>query len=187
VQEAYVAGVSTRKVKQVVESLGIRISKSEVSRVCASLGEQVEAFRNRPLEGRFPYLWLDAKVKKVGDGGRVVSKSTRLAYAVPESGYREAIGFDIGECETEALWRSFLRGLVKRALRGVQLVVSDAHAGLMVPIAQTLDCPWQRCTVHFLRETLGRVRNNQQGMVAALSGQSQRQVSTARARRRRCA
>jgi putative transposase len=168
VQEAYVAGVSTRKVDQVVESLGIRISKSEVSRICQGLDEQVEAFRNRPLEGRYPYLWLDAKVEKVRDGGRVVPKALVLAYAVHESGYREVIGLDVGECETEAFWRSFLRGLVKRGLRGVQLVVSDAHAGLKAAIAQTLDCPWQRCTVHFLRETLGHVRKDQQGMVAAL-------------------
>jgi transposase-like protein len=168
VQEAYVAGVSTRKVDQLVESLGLRISKSEVSRICQGLDEQVEAFRDRPLEGRYPYLWLDAKVEKVRDGGRVVPKALVLAYAVHESGYREVIGLDVGECETEAFWRSFLRSLVKRGLGGVQLVVSDAHAGLKKAIAQTLDCPWQRCTVHFLRETLGHVRRDQQGMVAAL-------------------
>jgi putative transposase len=168
VQEAYVAGVSTRKVDQVVESLGLRISKSEVSRICQGLDEQVEAFRNRPLEGRYPYLWLDAKVEKVRDGGRVVQKALVLAYAVHESGYREVIGLDVGECETEAFWRSFLRSLVKRGLAGVQLVVSDAHAGLKKAIGQVLACPWQRCTVHFLRETLGHVRKDQQGMVAAL-------------------
>jgi putative transposase len=168
VQEAYVAGVSTRKVDQVVESLGLRISKSEVSRICQGLDEQVEAFRNRPLEGRYPYLWLDAKIEKVRDGGRVVQKALVLAYAVHESGYREVIGLDVGECETEAFWRSFLRSLVKRGLVGVQLVVSDAHAGLKAAIAQVLGCPWQRCTVHFLRETLGHVRKDQQGMVAAL-------------------
>src|SRR4051794_21380051 len=168
VQEAYVAGVSTRKVDQVVESLGLRISKSEVSRVCAGLDEQVDAFRNRPLEGRYPYLWLDAKVEKVRDGGRVVRKALVLAYAVHESGYREVIGVDVGEAETEAFWRSFLRGLVERGLGGVQLVVSDAHAGLKKAIAQVLGCPWQRCSVHFLREALGHVRKDQQGMVAAL-------------------
>jgi putative transposase len=97
-----------------------------------------------------------------------VPKALVLAYAVHESGYREVIGLDVGECETEAFWRGFLRGLVKRGLRGVQLVVSDAHAGLKSAIAQMLDCPWQRCTVHFLRETLGHVRKDQQGMVAAL-------------------
>jgi transposase-like protein len=174
VREAYVVGVSTTKVDQLVESLGLWISKSEVSRICQGLDEQVEAFRSRPLEGRYPYpypyLWLDAKAEKVRDGGRVVPKALVLAYAVHESGYREVIGLDVGECETEAFWRSFLRGLVKRGLSGVQLVVSDAHAGLKKAIGQTLDCPWQRCTVHFLRETLGHVRKDQQGMVAALLG-----------------
>jgi putative transposase len=101
VQEAYVAGVSTRKVDQVVESLGLRISKSEVSRICAGLDEQVEAFRNRPLEGRYPYLWLDAKVEKVRDGGRVVRKCLVLAYAVHDSGYREVIGLDVGCSKTQ--------------------------------------------------------------------------------------
>ena len=109
VQEAYVAGVSTRKVDQVVESLGLRISKSEVSRICKGLDAQVDAFRNRPLEGRYPYLWLDAKVEKVRDGGRVVRKALVLAYGVHESGYREVIALDVGEADTEAFWRSFLR------------------------------------------------------------------------------
>ena len=168
VQEAYVAGVSTRKVDQVVESLGLRISKSEVSRICQGLDEQVDAFRSRPLEGRYPYLWLDAKVEKVRDGGRVVRKCLVLAYGVHESGYREVIGLDVGECETEAFWRSFLRSMVKRGLTGVQLVVSDAHAGLKSAIAQVLGCPWQRCSVHFLREALGHARKEQQGMLAAL-------------------
>jgi len=168
VQEAYVAGVSTRKVDQVVESLGLRISKSEVSRICQGLDEQVDAFRGRPLEGRYPYLWLDAKVEKVRDSGRVVRKCLVLAYGVHESGYREVIGLDVGECETEAFWRSFLRGLVERGLTGVQLVVSDAHAGLKKAIAQVLGCPWQRCTVHFLREALGHARREQQPMLAAL-------------------
>jgi len=168
VQEAYVAGVSTRKVDQVVESLGLRISKSEVSRICAGLDEQVDAFRNRPLEGSYPYLWLDAKVEKVRDGGRVVRKALVLAYAVHESGYREVIGLDVGEAETEAFWRSFLRSLVERGLGGVQLVVSDAHAGLKKAIAQVLGCPWQRCSVHFLREALGHARREQQPMLAAL-------------------
>src|SRR6266511_1735276 len=146
VQEAYVAGVSTRKVDQVVESLGLRISKSEISRICLGLDEQVDAFRNRPLEGRYPYLWLDAKVEKVRDGGRVVRKALVLAYGVHESGYREVIALDVGEAETEAFWRSFLRSLVERGLGGVQLVVSDAHAGLKKAIGQGLGCAWRRCT-----------------------------------------
>jgi transposase-like protein len=169
VQEAYVAGVSTRKVDQVVESLGLRVSKSEVSRICQGLDEQVEAFRGRPLEGRYPYLWLDAEVERVRDGGRVVRKALVLAYAVHESGYREVIGLDVGEGETEPFWRGFLRGLVERGLSGVQLVVSDAHPGLKNAIAQVLGCPWQRCTVHFLRELLGHVRRDQQGMLSALT------------------
>jgi putative transposase len=168
VQEAYVAGVSTRKVDQVVESLGLRVSKSEVSRICQGLDQQVDAFRNRPLEGRYPYLWLDAKVEKVRDGGRVVRKALVLAYGVHESGYREVIALDVGEAETEAFWRSFLRSLVERGLTGVQLVVSDAHAGLKTAIGQVLGCPWQRCSVHFLREALGHARREQQPMLAAL-------------------
>jgi putative transposase len=168
VQQAYVCGVSTRKVDQLVESLGLRISRSEVSRICAGLDEQVEAFRNRPLEGRYPYLWLDAKVEKVRDGGRVVRKCLVIAHGVHESGRREVIGLDCGESETEAFWREFLRGLVKRGLAGVQLVVSDAHEGLKNAIGQVLGCPWQRCTVHFLREALGHARREQQPMLAAL-------------------
>ncbi len=168
IQEAYVAGVSTRKVDQVVETLGLRVSKSEVSRICQGLDEQVDAFRNRPLEGAYPYLFLDAKVEKVRDGGRVVRKCLVLAHGVHESGRREVIGLDLGECETEAFWRSFLRGLVKRGLAGVQLVVSDAHAGLKHAIGQVLGSPWQRCSVHFLRECLGQARKEQQPMLAAL-------------------
>ena len=168
VQQAYVCGVSTRKVDQLVESLGLRVSRSEVSRICAGLDEQVEAFRSRPLEGRYPYLWLDAKVEKVRDGGRVVRKCLVIAHGVHESGRREVIGLDCGECETEAFWRDFLRSLVKRGLAGVQLVVSDAHEGLKQAIAQVLGTPWQRCTVHFLREALGHARREQQPMLAAL-------------------
>jgi putative transposase len=168
VQEAYVAGVSTRKVDQVVESLGLRVSRSEVSRICQGLDEQVEAFRTRPLEGRYPYLFLDAKVEKVRDGGRVVRKCLILAHGVHEAGHREVIGLDVGEAETESFWRTFLRELVARGLHGVQLAVSDAHPGLKAAIAQVLGCAWQRCTVHFLRDCLGQARKDQQPMLAAL-------------------
>jgi len=168
IQEAYVAGVSTRKVDQVVETLGLRISKSEVSRICSGLDEQVDAFRTRPLEGRYPYLFLDAKIEKVRDGGRVVRKCLVLAHGVHESGRREVIGLGVGEAETEAFWRSFLRSLVERGLSGVELVVSDAHPGLKAAIAQVLGSAWQRCSVHFLREALGHARKEQQGMLAAL-------------------
>jgi putative transposase len=168
IQQAYVCGVSTRRVDQLVESLGLRISRSEVSRVCALLDEQVEAFRCRPLEGDYPYLWLDAKVEKVRDGGRVVGKAVVIAYGVHESGRREILGVDVGEAETEAFWCEFVRSLVARGLQGVQLVVSDAHEGLKNAIAKLLSCPWQRCTVHFLRDCLGHARKDQHGLLAAL-------------------
>jgi transposase-like protein len=168
VQQAYVCGVSTRRVDQLVESLGLRISRSEVSRISAGLDEQVEAFRGRPLEGRYPYLWLDAKVEKVRDGGRVRRKCLVIAHGVHDTGRREVIGLDVGECETEAFWREFLRSLVARGLVGVQLAISDAHPGLKAAIAQVLGCPWQRCTVHFLRDCLGHARRDQQPMLAAL-------------------
>src|ERR671923_3062766 len=168
VQQAYVCGVSTRRVDQLVESLGLRVSRSEVSRICAELDEQVEAFRQRPLEGDYPYLWLDAKVEKARDGGRVVGKAVVIAYGVHETGRREILGIDVGAAETEAFWSEFLRSLVARGLAGVQLVVSDAHEGLKQAIAKVLACPWQRCTVHFLREALGHARKDQQGMLAAL-------------------
>src|SRR5215203_2940144 len=168
VQQAYVCGVSTRRVDQLVESLGLRISKSEVSRVCALLDEQVEAFRARPLEGRYPYLFVDAKVEKVRAGGRVVRKCVVIAHGVHETGRREIIGLDVGEAETEAFWTEFLRGLVACGLVGVQLVISDAHAGLKAAIAKVLGCSWQRCTVHFLRDCLGHARKDQHGLLAAL-------------------
>jgi len=168
VQQAYVCGVSTRRVDQLVESLGLRVSRSEVSRICAGLDEQVEAFRGRPLEGRYPYLFVDAKVEKVRDGGRVRRKCVVIAHGVHETGRREIIGLDVGEAETEAFWREFLRGSVARGLVGVQLAISDAHPGLKAALAQVLGCPWQRCTVHFLRDCLGHARKDQHGLLAAL-------------------
>jgi putative transposase len=168
VQQAYVCGVSTRRVDQLVESLGLRISRSEVSRVCAALDEHVEAFRGRPLEGRYPYLFLDAKVEKVRDGGRVVAKALVVAHGVHETGRREILSIDVGEAETEAFWTDFLRGLVARGLVGVQLAISDAHVGLKAAIAKVLGCAWQRCTVHFLRDCLGHARKDQHGLLAAL-------------------
>src|SRR5215212_8664237 len=166
VQQAYVCGVSTRRVDQLVESLGLRISKSEVSRIAGLLDEQVTAFRERPLEGRSPYLFVDAKVEKVRDGGRVQRKCVVIAHAVHETGRREIIGLDVGAAETEAFWREFLRGLVARGLTGVQLAISDAHDGLRQAIAKLLGCAWQRCTVHFLRDMLGHVAKAQQPLVA---------------------
>ena len=167
VQEAYVNGVSTRKVDQLVQQLGLAgMSKSTVSRLCRGLDEQVRAFRERPLEGRYPYLWLDAKIERVREPGGVRHKALVIAYGVHESGRREVIGLDVGEAETEAFWREFLRGLRARGLAGVRLCVSDAHQGLKNAIAQVLGCPWQRCTVHFLRDMLGHCARAQQPMIA---------------------
>ncbi|NLG65088.1 MAG: IS256 family transposase [Actinobacteria bacterium] len=168
VQEAYVNGVSTRKVDRLVTQLGLSgISRSAVSRLCAGLDEQVRCFRERPLEGAYPYLWLDAKVEKVREPGGVRHKALVVAYGVHETGRREVIGIDVGEAETEAFWREFLRSLRARGLSGVQLCVSDAHEGLKGAIAKVLGCPWQRCTVHFLRDMLGHCGKAQQPMIAA--------------------
>jgi putative transposase len=168
VLEAYVNGVSTRKVDRLVEQLGIDgMTKDRVSALCRALDDQVEAFRQRPLEGAYPYLWLDAKHVKVRDHGRVVSKALVVAYAVHESGVREVIGLDIGEVESGAFWVEFLRSLKKRGLDGVRLAVSDEHEGLKAAIARILGCPWQRCTVHFLRDMVMHCRRDQRNLVAA--------------------
>jgi putative transposase len=168
VMEAYVNGVSTRKVDRLVEQLGIAgMTKDRVSALCRGLDEQVEAFRQRPLDGAYPYLWLDAKHVKVRDHGRVVSKALVVAYAVHESGVREVIGLDIGEVETGSFWVEFLRSLKKRGLSGVRLAVSDQHEGLKSAIERVLGCSWQRCTVHFVRDMLAHCRRDQRGLVAA--------------------
>jgi transposase-like protein len=168
VLEAYVNGVSTRKVDRLVEQLGIDgMTKDRVSALCKALDEQVEAFRQRPLEGAYPYLWLDAKQVKVRDRGRVVSKALIVAYAVHESGVREVIGLDVGEVESGAFWTEFLRQLKKRGLDGVRLAVSDEHEGLKSAIARVLCCPWQRCTVHFVRDMVMHCRRDQRNLVAA--------------------
>jgi putative transposase len=139
-----------------------------VSRIAGLLDEQVQAFRERPLEGRYPYLFVDAKVEKVRDGGRVARKCVVIAHAVHETGRREIIGLDVGEAETEAFWREFLRSLVARGLVGVELAISDAHPGLKNALAQVLGAPWQRCTVHFLRDLRGHVRKDQHDLLGAL-------------------
>jgi putative transposase len=168
VLEAYVNGVSTRKVDRLVEQLGIDgMTKDRVSAVCRGLDEQVELFRQRPLEGAYPYLWLDAKHVKVRDHGRVVSKAIVVAYAVHETGVREVIGLDVGEVESGAFWTEFLRSLKQRGLDGVRLAVSDQHEGLKTAIARVLACPWQRCTVHFTRDMVMHCRRDQRGLVAA--------------------
>jgi putative transposase len=168
VMEAYTNGVSTRKVERLVEQLGVEsMSKSQVSRICEALDERVEVFRNRPLEGAYPYLWLDARIERVREteAGMVRQKALLVAYAVHETGRREVIGLSVGEVESEAEWRGFLRALVSRGLGGVQLVISDAHEGLKNAIGQVLGAQWQRCCVHFVRDMLGHVPRQAQPMV----------------------
>jgi putative transposase len=168
VLEAYVNGVSTRKVDRLVEQLGIQgMSKDRVSALCGALDEQVEAFRSRPLEGDYPYLWVDAKQLKVRDRGHVRSKALVIAYAVHESGAREVLGLDLGEVESGAFWVEFLRSLRARGLGGVRLCVSDQHEGLKQAIARVLACPWQRCTVHFVRDMHQHCRRSERGLVSA--------------------
>ena len=168
VMEAYVNGVSTRKVDRLVEQLGIHgMTKDRVSALCRALDGKVEAFRSRALEGEYPYLWLDAKVVKVRSRGHVYPKAVVIAYGVHESGRREVIGLDLGETETETFWVGFLRSLRERGLAGVRLTVSDDHTGLKTAIARILGCPWQRCTVHFVRDMLRHCRPAQRGMVSA--------------------
>ena len=167
VQEAYVNGVSTRKVDRLVEQLGLHhLGKDQVSRLCGGLDEQVRVFCERPLEGAYPYLWLDAKVERVRERGGVRHKALVIAYGVHASGRREVVGLDVGEAETESFWRAVLRGLRARGLDGVKLCISDAHQGLKNAIAQVLGCRWQRCTVHFLRDMLGHVSRAQQPLVS---------------------
>jgi putative transposase len=166
--EAYVNGVSTRKVDRLVEQLGITgMTKDRVSALCRGLDERVAAFRDRPLEGAYPYLWLDAKYVKVRDHGRVVSKALVVAYAVHESGVREVIGLDVGEVESGSFWVEFLRSLKRRGLSGVRLAITDQHEGLKSAVARVLGCPWQRCTVHFTRDMVMHCRRDQRGLVAA--------------------
>lgn len=169
VREAYVQGVSTRKVDDLVKALGLDgISKSQVSRLCQSLDAEVDRFRQRPLDTGYPYVWLDATFIKVRVDGRVVSMAVVLATGVTAAGQREVLGLDIGPSEDGAFWTTFLRSLVARGLQGVQLVISDAHTGLKGAIAAVLQgATWQRCRVHFLRNVLGLVPKASMEMVAA--------------------
>jgi len=151
VQQAYVEGVSTRRVDDLLQALGLTgIDKSRVSRICKELDEVVEPFRNRPLEGECPFVWLDALYLKVRQNHRIVSQALVIATGVRENGEREVLGFALGASEEEAFWVDFLRSLVRRGLKGVQLVTSDAHEGLKAALDQVLArVSWQRCRVHF--------------------------------------
>jgi transposase-like protein len=169
VQSAYVQGVSTRKVDELLQSLGLTgIDKSKVSRICKGLDEVVADFRERPLQEEYPYVWLDALYLKVRQHHRIVSMALVIAIGVRQTGEREILGFEMGGGEDAAFWKSFLRALVSRGLKGVQLVISDAHQGLKGAIGEVLTgASWQRCRVHFMRNVLGHVPKGNRSMVAA--------------------
>ena len=168
IQEAYIQGISTRSVDDLVKAMGMSgISKSQVSRLCADIDERVKAFLDRPLEGDWPYLWLDATYIKTRQGGRIVSVAAIVAVAVNAQGRREVLGLAIGPSEAETFWTDFLRALTRRGLRGVKLVISDAHEGLKAAAAKVLGATWQRCRVHFMRNALAHVSKGQRLMVAA--------------------
>jgi transposase-like protein len=171
VMEAYLHGVSTRKVDDLVKALGAEtgISKSEVSRICADLDAEVSSFRDRSLAGQiFPYVFLDATYCKARVNRRVVSQAVVVATGVRGDGWREVLGFAVGDSEDGAFWTAFLRSLKARGLSGVQLVISDAHTGLKAAIAGVLlGASWQRCRVHFLRNVLAQVPKGNAEMVAA--------------------
>jgi transposase-like protein len=171
IQEAYVQGISTRSVDDLVKALGMTgISKSQVSRLCGEIDDKVAAFLNRPLEGEWPYLWLDATYLKVRQDGRIVSVAVTIAVGVNGDGRREILGLAIGPSEAETFWTDFLRQLTRRGLRGVKLVISDAHVGLKAAIAKVLHASWQRCRVHFMRNVLAHAGKQGRRVVSAFIG-----------------
>jgi putative transposase len=168
IQEAWIGGVSTRRVDELVQAMGMTgISKSSVSKLCKDIDERVLAFLKRPLVGEWPYIWLDATYLKVREGGRIVSVAAIIAVAVNTEGRREIVGLHIGPSEAETFWATFLKDLVRRGLTGVKLVISDAHEGLKAAITRVMGATWQRCRVHFMRNALAHVPKGQHTMVSA--------------------
>jgi len=183
IQEAYVQGISTRSVDDLVKALGMTgISKSQVSRLCGEIDEKVNTFLNRPLEGEWPYVWLDATYLKVRQNGRIVSVAVIIAVGVNGDGRREILGLAIGPSEAETFWTDFLRQLARRGLRGVKLVISDAHEGLKAAIAKLLHASWQRCRVHFMRNVLAHAGKQGRRVVAAFIATAFAQNDAAAAR-----
>jgi transposase-like protein len=171
IQEAYIHGISTRSVDDLVKALGIDgISKSQVSRLCEDIDERVHAFLDRPIEGDWPYLWIDATYVKVRQNGRIVSVAVIIAVGVNSDGRREVLGMDIGASEAEPFWTAFLRKLTRRGLRGVKLVISDAHEGIKAAVSKLLCASWQRCRVHFMRNALAHAGKSGRRVVSAFIG-----------------
>jgi putative transposase len=171
IQEAYVQGVSTRSVDDLVKAMGMSgISKSQVSRLCEEIDGKVKAFLERPIEGDWPYIWIDATYLKVRRGGRIVSVAAIIAVGVNSDGRREVLGMEIGTSEAEPIWTEFLRQLTRRGLRGVKLVVSDAHEGIKAAVTKVLCATWQRCRVHFMRNALAHAGKSGRRVVSAFIG-----------------
>jgi transposase-like protein len=190
VQEAYIQGISTRSVDDLVKALGMSgISKSQVSRLCEEIDGRVKAFLERPIEGDWPYLWLDATYVKVRSNGRIVSVAVIVAVGVNDDGRREILGLEIGPSEAETFWTAFLRKLARRGLRGVKLVVSDAHEGIKAAVSKVLSATWQRCRVHFMRNALAHAGKSGRRVVSAFiaTAFAQDDAEAARAQWRRVA
>lgn len=167
-QEAYVQGISTRSVDDLVKAMGMSgMSKSQVSRLCKEIDGKVKAFLNRPLEGDWPYLWIAATDLKVRRGGRIVSVAVVIAIGVNTDGRREVLGLEIGTSEAEPIWTGFLRKLTRRGLRGVTLVASDAHEGIKAAVPKVLCATWQRCRVHFQRNAPAHAGKSGRRVVSA--------------------
>ena len=168
IQEAYIQGVSTRSVDELVQAMGMSgISKSQVSRLCGEIDDKIRSFLDRPLEGDWPYLWLDATYVKVREAGRIVPVAVTVAVAVNDQGRREILGMAVGASEAETFWTEFLRSLTRRGLRGVQLVISDDHKGLKAATTRILGATWQRCRVHFMRNLLAHAGKQGRRVVSA--------------------
>ncbi|WP_454887669.1 IS256 family transposase [Sphingomonas oryzagri] len=168
IQEAYIQGISTRSVDDLVKAMGMSgISKSQVSRLCQEIDERVKAFLDRPIEGDWPYVWIDATYLKVRQAGRVVSVAVTIAVGVNSDGRREVLGMAIGASEAEVFWTDFLRGLARRGLRGVKLVISDAHEGIKAAVSRVFSATWQRCRVHFARNALAHAGRSGRRVVSA--------------------
>jgi transposase-like protein len=171
IQEAYIQGISTRSVDELVRAMGMEgISKSQVSRLCAEIDERVQTFLRRPIEGEWPYVWLDATYVRARRDHHIVSVAVIVAVAVNTDGRREVLGMTVGNSEAEPFWSEFLRSLARRGLRGVKLVVSDAHEGLKAAITKVLGATWQRCRVHFMRNAMAHAGKTQRRIVSAWIG-----------------
>ncbi len=190
IQEAYIQGISTRSVDDLVQAMGMSgISKSQVSRLCADIDDRVKAFLERPIEGDWPYLWIDATYVKVRQDKRTVSVAVTIAMAVNSDGRREVLGMDIGPSEAETFWTDFLRKLKRRGLKGVKLVISDAHEGIKAAVSKVFCATWQRCRVHFMRNVLAHAGKQGRRVVAAFIGTAfaQNDATAARAQWRQVA